>query len=174
MSISTTRPSRRTSSQGPAKRFKLVSAVHLFLIRDNQLLLLRRRNTGYQDGNYSVVAGHLNGGEPVRAAAAREAREEIGVEVSIRDLDIVGIMHRLSDDERIDFFLVASSWSGQPTNREPHKCDRLVWFDLDRLPDNVIPYVRRAVDKYRGAASGSGRHQGPWFESFGWGDLAEA
>jgi len=34
-----------------AERFKLVSAVHIFLIRDGKVLLLRRFNTGYEDGN---------------------------------------------------------------------------------------------------------------------------
>jgi len=121
--------------------------------------LLRRYNTGYQDGNYSVVAGHLNGNERIAAAAIREAREEVGVEIQPKDLEVVGVMHRLSDDERIDFFLAASSWSGQVRNQEPHKCDRLIWSDLDDLPENVIPYVRRALDNYR-----SGR----WFDSFGW------
>jgi len=32
--------------------------------------------------------------------------------------------------------------------------------DLDALPANVIPYVRRAIDNYRA---------GRWFDSFGWG-----
>jgi ADP-ribose pyrophosphatase YjhB (NUDIX family) len=134
--------------------------VHLFLFRDDRVLLLRRYNTGYQDGNYSVVAGHLNGGERIRQAAVREAREEVGVEIATRDLDVVGVMHRLSDDERIDFFLAASSWSGEVGNREPSKCDRLAWFEMEELPDNVIPYVRRALENYR---------RGRWFDSFGWG-----
>jgi 8-oxo-dGTP diphosphatase len=140
-------------------RFKLPSAVHLFLIRDGQVLLLRRFNTGYEDGKYSVVAGHLNGDEEVKAAMIREAREEVGIEISSQDLQVVGVMHRKSNDERIDFFLATTSWSGQITNREPDKCDRLAWFAMDTLPENVIPYVRRALDNYR---------WGIWFDSFGW------
>jgi 8-oxo-dGTP diphosphatase len=142
-----------------ANRFKLVSAVHLFLLRDDEVLLSRRYNTGYEDGNYSVVAGHLNGDEQVKAAMIREAREEVGIEIAPRDLQVVGVMHRRSDDERIDWFLTARSWSGRIANREPEKCDRLAWFDVEALPENVIPYVRRALENCR---------QGRWFDSFGW------
>jgi len=140
-------------------RFKLLSAVHLFLIREGQILLLRRFNTGYEDGNYSVVAGHLNGNETIKDAMIREAREEVGVEIAPDDLQIVGVMHRVSNDERIDFFLVARSWSGEVSNWEPHRCDRLAWFDMDCLPENVIPYVEKALANYR---------RGQWFDSFGW------
>jgi ADP-ribose pyrophosphatase YjhB (NUDIX family) len=133
--------------------------VHLFLIRDGQVLLLRRFNTGYEDGQYSVIAGHLDGGEEVTAAMRREAREEAGIEIAPEDLRVVGVMHRRAMEERIDFFLVATEWAGEITNREPTKCDQLAWFDLDRLPENVIPYVRRALENYR---------HGRWFDSFGW------
>lgn len=152
------------------ERFKLVSAVHLFLIRDGQVLLLRRFNTGYEDGNYSVVAGHLNGGEEVKAAAIREAREEVGIEIAPQDLQVVGVMHRKSNDERVDFFLTATSWAGEIINREPDKCDRLAWFDMDKLPANMVPYVRRALDNCADEyirADGCIR-QGQWFDSFGW------
>jgi 8-oxo-dGTP diphosphatase len=146
-------------SEDVAERFKLVSAVHIFLIRDGKVLLLRRFNTGYEDGNYSVVAGHLNGDEEVKTAAIREAQEEVGIRIAPADLQVVGVMHRKSNDERVDFFLTAVSWSGGVTNMEPDKCDRLVWFDVDDLPENVIPYVRRALYNYR---------RGKWFDSFGW------
>lgn len=43
------------------ERFKFVSAVHLFLIKDKEILLLKRFGTGYRDGEYSVVAGHMDG-----------------------------------------------------------------------------------------------------------------
>jgi 8-oxo-dGTP pyrophosphatase MutT (NUDIX family) len=143
------------------RRFKLLGAVHLFLLREGQVLLLRRFNTGYEDGKYSVPAGHLDGGEEVKAATVREAYEEAGVRIDPADLTIVGVMHRRSDEERVDFFLAASRWTGEITNAEPHKCDELAWFPLDALPGNMIPYVRRALENVR---------QGCWFDSFGWED----
>ncbi len=140
-------------------RFTLLTAVHLFLLRDNQILLLRRYNTGYADGQYSVVAGHLDGNEEVKAAMIREAREEAGIEIAEEDIQVVGVMHRRATRERIDFFLAATSWSGEIVNNEPDKCDQLAWFPLDNLPENTVPYIRQAIENY---------HQGKWFDSFGW------
>lgn len=141
-------------------RFTLKSAVHLFFIRDGQVLLLRRYNTGYQDGNYSVVAGHLDGGEKVVDAAAREALEEVGITLHADDIRVVGVMHRLSDDERIDFFVAIERWQGEVQNMEADKCDDLRWCPLDSLPSNTIPYVRQGIENYI---------NGVWFDSFGWG-----
>jgi len=139
--------------------FTMVVAVHLFLLQDNQALLLRRRHTGYEDGKYGVVAGHVDGGEEITTAMIREAREEAVIAIASEDLEVVGVMHRRSAEERIDFFPVARRWMGEITNREPDKCDELAWFDLNALPANVIPYVRRALDNYRA---------GRLFDSFGW------
>lgn len=128
-------------------------------MKGDKILLLRRYNTGYEDGNYSVVAGHLDGGEPVKSAMIREAKEEIGIDISSQDLDVIQVMHRLADDERIDFFLQASAWTGEIKNMEPHKCDELSWHPIDDLPDNIIPYVKRAIHNY---------HKDIRFDSFGW------
>ena len=140
-------------------RFKLVLAVHLFLTKDDRILLLRRYNTGYEDGNYSVVAGHLNGGEAIKTAMIREAKEEVGIDIAEEDLTVVHVMHRLAEDERIDFFLQASNWSGEISNLEPDKCDALTWYPINALPENTIPYIARAIKNYQ--------HQ-VWFDSFGW------
>ena len=134
-------------------------AVHLLLVRDGKILMLRRYNTGYQDGNYSVVAGHIDGGEELKTAMIREASEEAGITISPSDLSVVGVLHLIEDDEYVSFFLHASKYTGKVVNMEPDKCDDLTWSDIDDLPHNTIPYVRRAVQNYR---------NGVWFDSLGW------
>jgi ADP-ribose pyrophosphatase YjhB (NUDIX family) len=141
------------------KRFQLLAAVHLFLIRDGDILMLRRFQTGYEDGSYSVPAGHLDGGETIKAAMIREAKEECGIDIAEEDLAVAGVMHRRSDDERIDFFLTAAKWSGAIVNAEPHKCDDLRWFPRNALPVNTIPYVRFAMHQVQ---------SGQVFSSYGW------
>jgi len=56
--------------------------VHVFLLRGEEVLLLCRSNTGYEDGKLSVVAGHVEPAETVTQAAVRETREEVGRELS--------------------------------------------------------------------------------------------
>ena len=141
------------------KKFQMPVAAHLLLIKGGKILLLRRFNTGYEDGNYSVVAGHLDGNEDVKSAMIREAMEEAGIEIKLNDLEIVGVMHRKSERERIDFFLVASSWSNEIINMEPEKCDDLSWFEIDNLPSNTIPYIKRAIENYI---------SGVQFDIYGW------
>lgn len=124
-------------------RFRVIPSVHLFLVRDPQILLLRRYNTGFQDGNYSVPTGHLEGNETATEAMQREAKEECGI--IVKALEPCGVMHRKSDQERIDLFFTTSTWRGQIVNREPDKCDDLTWFPMSALPENTIPYVRHAL-----------------------------
>ena len=130
-------------------RFKLIASVYLIFVKGNQILLLRRANTGYEDGNYGLVAGHADGDETLLSAAVREASEESGVEIDQNDLQLVHVMHRKKDDERIDFFFEVKKWNGEIMNKEPEKCDDLSWFPINQLPDNTIPYISQAIDCYK-------------------------
>lgn len=121
--------------------------AYLVLLRQDQVLLLRRANTGYEDGNYSLVAGHVDGGETVRQAAAREAREEAGITIDPDDLRLVHVAHRRDGDERLAMFFTTDRWLGEPANCEPHKCDDMGWFALEAMPPNMVGYVRNAIDQ---------------------------
>ena len=71
------------------ERHKEVPASYLVLIKGGKILLQRRFNTGYMDGKYSLPAGHVDEGESFGKCIAREAKEEIGVDVDIKDLKFV-------------------------------------------------------------------------------------
>lgn len=144
-------------------RFKLVSAAYLVVLRDDQILLLQRQNTGYEDGNYSLPAGHHDEGERMTTTAVRELLEETGLQADDADLKLGCVMHRRKPDgeERIDFFFLVRRWQGTPLNREPEKCGDLRFFPADALPRNTIDFVRIGIE-----ASLAGRA----YVEFGWAD----
>ncbi len=131
------------------ERFKLIPSIYALLIRDGKILLLRRQNTGFEDGNYGLVAGHAESNETMREAMKREAAEEAGIIISVDDLDLALTMHRnCGDHERIDLFFKVKKWGGEIKNIEPDKCIDLSWFPLKQLPENTILYIRTAINCY--------------------------
>jgi len=129
------------------ERFKIIPSVYLMLIKDDKILLSRRFNTGFHDGEYSFPSGHLEGNENFKQALVREIKEEIGIELDPARAKLIHIMNRREPNgERVDFFFTIEKWKGEPKIMEPEKCDDLNWFPLDNLPDNVIPYIKQAID----------------------------
>lgn len=132
------------------KRFTMIPAVFIIFEKDNKIALLRRFNTGHEDGNYTVAAGHVDGKEPMRVAAARESFEEMGAQVYVDDLEFVHLLHsaalELDGAEYICAFFKCQKWEGEITNMEPEKSDELIWVDKNNLPENMIPYIRQAIE----------------------------
>ncbi len=137
-------------------------AVHIFLVKDGRILLMRRHNTGYEDENFSVVAGHIEHGESAKDACIREIREELGIQVNGESLKFIGAMFRKSIDERIDLFLTTNNWLGEPSIKEPNKCNLVVWADMTNLPRNTILYIRKAIENFLAPSADT------WIQEFGW------
>lgn len=129
-------------------RHKAILAVYLVLIKDHEILLHLRKNSGYEDGNYSLVAGHVEADESLVQAMMREAKEEIGIDIDREDLLLATTIHRRAEDgERVDFFFRVHKWKGEIQNLEAEKCGEVRFFPLDHLPENLIDYVRRGIRK---------------------------
>lgn len=141
-------------------RFKVVPSAYLILVKEGKILLADRANTGFEDGNYGLVSGHIEDGESAKAGIVREGKEEADVDITIDDLEPVHVMYRKgSRDVRVDFFFLAKTWQGEPKIMEPDRCINMNWFLLDDLPGNTIGYIRKAIEYYQ---------NGIFYSEYGW------
>ncbi len=132
-----------------AERYKLIPEVFLILMKEGQVLLSRRFNTGWEDGKYGLPAGHGEDRETMREGIVREAKEEIGIDIKVEDLEFFLVQHRWSNDHaRVGFYFVPKAWEGDIKNMEADKCDDLKFFPLDALPENTVPHVRAAINSF--------------------------
>ena len=128
------------------QRFKLIPFVAVLLRKGNELLLIRRYNTGYDDGMYCCVGGGVDGNEPITDAAIREAKEELGITLKKDNLKVVHAIHYNSPyGEYIAFLVKATEWDGEPQIMEPHKCDDIRWFPMDALPENMASVEKKVL-----------------------------
>lgn len=147
----------------PARqRYALNASVFVVVCRGDHVLLLRRANTGWKDGQWSLPAGSHDGGETLEQSAARELREETGLDAHPHDMRLIHLLHARAGDnggEWLGAFFLATHWQGDAVISEPAKHDGLDWFPLDALPDELIAYTRQ------GLRLGL---QGTAYSSFGW------
>lgn len=133
----------------PADRFRTAVAVYGVVQAGGRILLMRRAGSGYHDGELSLPAGHIEGGEDVTGALARELAEELTIAVDPAACRLGVVVHRAAesstDHEYLDLFFIVPSWTGDPAIGEPTKCSELVWADPGQLPPDVIPYVQKAL-----------------------------
>lgn len=144
-----------------ARKYNFKVATNLVIMRDGKVLLMRRQNTGWNDGNYALLGGHVEDGENVFDAAAREANEEIGIVVKKENLKPLFVMQ--IEPDYVYFYFGVEQFDGEPQNMEPDKCDDFRFFAPEDFPENVIPTDKKALSKIFGERKTT-------FDIFGWGE----
>ncbi|MEO8104973.1 MAG: NUDIX domain-containing protein [Candidatus Saccharibacteria bacterium] len=136
-------------------------AAYVLLRRANTLAFVLRSHTGYMDGMYGLPSGKVEKNETFRAAAVREAREEIGVEIDPQVLQPALTMHRAgeSGSSWVDVYFSVPTWQGEPSNAEPDKHGELAWLAVDDLPANIVPSVRAGLQAMA---------RGEFYSEFAW------
>ena len=123
--------------------------IALLLIKDDKVLLMKRRNTGYMDEMYGFISGHLEKNESLSSAIIRESSEEVGIVIKKEDLKFVCAIRRGDNSNYFNYFFATDKFEGNPSIKEPDKCDELIWCDIKNLPENIIAAEKRAIYNYQ-------------------------
>lgn len=112
-----------------------------------QILCMQRANTWYMDWLYGLPSWHLEWEETLKEWIARELEEEICIEVSENDLELVHISHRVNPGERVyfDSYFLISNYSWEVSNGEPEKCSDIKFLNPD--DSKIVPYLREIFQK---------------------------
>ena len=120
--------------------------TRLILVKEDEVVLLLQ--TTKQGGKYTLVGGKVEAYEYARDALVRECFEEIGIELSTKNLSLVHVLHKKNGENTLTLYFTASNWAGIMQNKEPKKFEGVAWFPINDLPSNVSPTTRHIIKKF--------------------------
>ena len=149
-----------------SRHFQLIVDIHLLLVSNGDLLLGRRANTGYGDGAYEPPSERLAERETLVEAAVRVAASQVGIALDPAEVSLAHVLHDVSGQGRMAFFLTADGWTGEacavppgpvPSGPGPAlpgtgSYSDFGWYPLTDLPANMIDRARVAVRNYAAGA----------------------
>ena len=130
-----------------AERALFKGVINLVIKKDDKILLFFRNDGffNYDGGWWVLPAGHIEQGETAQAAAIREAKEELDINIAPENIKCIHVMSNLaSRTEGFDFFFEVSKYSGQIRNCEGDKCADMQYFTMDEIKNlkNVVSPTR--------------------------------
>ncbi len=115
------------------------------VLKDGHLLLGRRKGS-HGAGEYAYPGGHLEHLESFAECAAREVKEETGLEIGpIRFLRLLNTTE-YAPKHYVDVAFVADWVSGEPQVLEPDKIDGWAWYPLEALPSPLFGTIPTALE----------------------------
>lgn len=102
-----------------------------------EILFQQRQNTGFRDWMYQLPAWHLEWSETMKTWLIRELKEELNIEVSEKDMNILHITHSVSP-ERVYFniYIEILKYSWVLKNLETEKCSEIVFKNFDEIKND--------------------------------------
>ena len=117
-------------------RFQI--GVNVIVIREGSVLLGLRKNC-FGAGTWGLPGGHLELGEALVGAAARELMEETGLKAG--SYRFVGLSNTgfSGGDHYLQAVFLAEQLAGEPALCEPDCCEEWRYFPLTELPSPLFP-----------------------------------
>ena len=113
-----------------------IGAFSIILDDENKILLCRRQDKDL----WNLPGGRVERNESPWAAAIREAREEVNVDISVEKL--IGVYFK-QEQEEIVFQFLSRIERGTPSVSEESK--EIAYFDIRTLPENTAPRQKERI-----------------------------
>lgn len=117
-----------------------VGAGAVIFSREGKVFLAKRgRDARNESGKWEFPGGSVEFNETLEQALVREVMEEYGVEIEVQELlDVVDHILPAEKQHWVSPTFICKVKNGTPVIREPHKCEAIGWFDLDRMPEDQL------------------------------------
>jgi len=116
---------------------KVIIASGPVIVRDNKLLL----NISGKDSFWKFCGGKIKEGETLKGAASRRVKEEMGVDIEIKNNEPFFMYVPKPGEEHIDVILVHWLADYQGEIKPGKEVKKWGWFDINDLPDNLAPNI---------------------------------
>lgn len=141
-------PGARLCESCGRTHFPRISPAIIVAIRKGPRILLAH-NAHFSSGRFGLIAGFVEAGESVEETAAREVREEAGIE--IRDLRYAMSQSWPFPDSLMLAF--TAEWASGEPRPDGDEITELRWCLASELPDVPPPgsVARKLIDSFKGA-----------------------
>ena len=118
----------------------------IIITKGDKVLLMKRRGP-HGTGTWSTPGGHLDFGETPETCAAREAKEEVGLEVvDIRFRSVTNDLFEASGRHYITVWMEGKP-VGEPFIASKREVEEIGWFAWDALPKPLFLPLENLVNE---------------------------
>ena len=102
-------------------------------------VLLGKRKSKHGTNTWAPPGGHLEFGETPEQCGVRELFEETGIKIPESEITVISFTNDIFTEKHyITIHCRADNITVEPVLKEPDKCEKWQWFELDNLPEPLF------------------------------------
>ena len=123
----------------------------VFVFKDGKFLMAQRQGA-HGAGSWSLPGGHLEFGESFEETAAREVKEETGLDIkNIRFGAVTNDYFKEENKHYITIWMLSDWAAGTAMITEPDRCAAQAWCTFDDLPEPLfLPWEQLLKSAFMG------------------------